>query len=113
MKDSNSDMSFYIYITILHIKKILPLGLLGYCETNAPTSPTKKIAYRVNNILQLLDICQSIIQKEELSIINILSKEKRNTDNFRKTSYFKTTFQISKYTEEQQNTEQCLISTLR
>ena len=34
--------------------------------------------------------------------INIISNEKRNTDNFTKTPYFKPTFKISHYTEEQQ-----------
>ena len=34
-------------------------------------------AYRVNNILQLLDICQSTILNEELSINNIISNEKK------------------------------------
>ena len=84
MKDSSSDI------------KILPLGLLGYCETNATISPTKELTYRVNKILQLLDICQSTTLDAELSINNILSNEKRNTDFFTKTSYFKPTFQISK-----------------
>ena len=75
-------------ITSLHVynnlpyKKTLPLGLLGYCETNATTSPTKEVAYRRNNFLQLLDICQSTILDEELSINNIISNEKRNTDYF-------------------------------
>ena len=74
---------------------------MGYCETNATISPTKKIAYGVNEILQLLDICQSTILNEGLSINNNLSKEKRNKDDFTKTPYFEPTFQISKYTEEQ------------
>ena len=56
-------------------KITLPLGLLSYCETNATISPTKEIAYRVNNILQLLDICQSAILDEEKSINNIISKK--------------------------------------
>ena len=60
----------------------LPLGFFGYCETNATIFATKEIAYRVNKILQLLDISQSIILDEELSINNILSNEKRNTDYF-------------------------------
>ena len=79
----------------------LPLGLLGYCETNATTSPTNEVAYRVNNILQLLDICQSTILDEELSINNIISNEKRNTDYFTKTPYFKPTLNITNYTKEQ------------
>ena len=102
MKRSNSD-----FIS-LHVKKnspyqiTLPLGLLGYSETNATTSPTNKVAYRVNKILQLLDICQSTTLDEELSINNIISNKKRNTDYFTKTPYFKPTFKISGYTEEQQ-----------
>ena len=87
----------------MHHKKItLPLGLLGYCETNATLSPTKQVAYSVNNILQLLDICQSTILDDELSVNIIISIEKRNTFYFTKTPYFKPTFKISYYTEQQQ-----------
>ena len=58
MKDSNSDMiSLHIYNNSPY-KKTLPLGLLGYCETNATIFPTKEMAYRVNSVLQLVDICQ-------------------------------------------------------
>ena len=53
-------------------------------------------------MLQLLDICQSTILDEELSINNIISNEERNTDYFTKTPYFKTTFKISHFTEQQQ-----------
>ena len=68
MKDSNSDMiSLHIYNNSPY-KITLPLGLLGYCETNATNSPIKEITYRVNKILQLLDISQSKIFDEELSI---------------------------------------------
>ena len=67
----------------------LPLGLLVYCETNATISPIREVAYRVNNILHLLDICQSTILDEELSINNIISNENRNTDYFTKTPYSK------------------------
>ena len=80
----------------------LPFGLLGYCKTNATTSPINEVAYRVNNILQLLDICQSTTLDEELYINNIISNEKRNTDYFKKTPYFKPTFNITNYTKEQQ-----------
>ena len=80
----------------------LPLGILGYCETNATISPINEVAYRVNNILELLDICQSTILDEELSINNIISNEKRSTDYFTKTPYFKPTFNITNYTKEQQ-----------
>ena len=79
----------------------LPLGLLGYCETNATISPMNEVAYRVNNILQLF-ICQSTILDEELSIKNIISIGKRNTDYFTKTPYFKPTLNITNYTKEQQ-----------
>ena len=102
MKNSNSDIiSLHVYNNSPH-KITLPLALLGYCETNAKTSPTKEVAYRVNNIIQLLDLCQSTILDEELSIKNIISSEKRNKDYFTKTPYFKPTFKISHYTEEQQ-----------
>ena len=87
---------------IIYTLTELPLGLLGYCETNATISPIHEKAYRVNNILQLLDICQSTILNEELSINNIISNEKRNTDYFTKTPYFKPTFNINNYTENQQ-----------
>ena len=67
MINSNSDIiSLRVYNNSPY-KITLPLGLLGYCETSATTSPTKEVAYRVNNILQLLDICQSTILDEELS----------------------------------------------
>ena len=102
MKNSNSDIiSLHVYKNSPY-KITLPFGLLGYCETNATTSPTQEVAYRVNNILQLLDICESTIFDEELSINNIISNGKRNTDYFTKTSYFKPTFKTSQYTEQQQ-----------
>ena len=44
----------------------------------------------------------STILDEELSINNIISNEKRNTDYFTKTPYFKSMFKISHYTEKQQ-----------
>ena len=56
-------------------KITLHLGFLGYCETNATISLTNEIAYRVKNVLQLLDINQSTILEKELSINNILSNE--------------------------------------
>ena len=49
-----------------------------------------------------MNICQSTILDEELSINNIIGNEKRNTDYFTKTPYFKPTFKISHYTEQQQ-----------
>ena len=102
MKNSNSDIiSLHVYNDSPY-QTTLPLGLLGYCETNATTSPTNEVAYRVNNKLQLQDICQSTILDEELSINNIISNAKRNTDFFTKTPYFKPTFNTSHYAEEQQ-----------
>ena len=88
MKISNTDMISLLIYNNSPYKITVPLGLLGYCETNATISPTKEIAYRVNNILQLLDICQSTILDEEFSIDNNFSNEKRNTDYFTKTPYF-------------------------
>ena len=101
-KNTNSDIiSLHVYNNTPN-QVTLPLGLLGYCETNATISPINEVAYRVNNILQLLDICQSTILDEELSINNIISNEKRNTDYFTKTPYFKPTFNITNYSKEQQ-----------
>ena len=102
LKNTISDIiSLHVYNNTPY-QVTLPLGLLGYCETNATISPINEVAYRVNNILQLLDICQSTILDEELSINNIVSNEKRNTDYFTKTPYFKPTFKITNYTKEQQ-----------
>ena len=101
-KNTESDIvSLHVYNNTPY-QITLPLGLLGYCETNATISPKNEVAYRVNNILQLLDIRQSTILDEELSINNIISSEKRNTDCFTKTPYFKPTFNITNYTKEQQ-----------
>ena len=85
MKHLNSDIiSLHVYNNSPY-QITLSLGLLGYCETNATTSSTNEVAFRVKNILQLLDICQSTILDEELSINNITRNEKRNTDYFTKT----------------------------
>ena len=101
-KNTNSDIiSLHVYNNTPY-KVTLPLGLLGYCETNATISPINEVANRVNNILQLLDICQSTILDEKLSINNIISNENRSTDYFTKTPYFKPTFNITNYTKEQQ-----------
>ena len=58
-------------------KITLHLGILGYCEKRATFHPTQEKAYRVNNILKLLDICPSTILDEELSnsVITIASKK--------------------------------------
>ena len=102
LKNTNSDIiSLHVYNNTPY-QVTLPLGLLGYCETNATNSPINEVAYRVNKILQLLDICQSTILDEELSINNIISNEKRYSDYFTKTPYFQPTFNITNYTKEQQ-----------
>ena len=102
LKNTNSDIiSLHVYNKTPYQITLL-LGRLGYCKTNATTSPINEVAYRVNNILQLLDICQSTIFDEELSIINIISNGKRNTDYFTKTPYFKPTFNMTNYTKKNQ-----------
>ena len=101
-KNTNSDIiSLHVYNNTPY-QVTLPLGLLGYCETNATKSPIKEVAYRVNNILKLLDICQSTILDEELSTNNIIKSKKRSTDYFTKTPYFKPTFNITSYAKERQ-----------
>ena len=81
-KNTNSDIiSLHVYNNTPY-QVTLPLGLLGNCKTNATISPMNEVAYRVINILQLLDICKSTIIDEELSINNMISNEKRNTDYF-------------------------------
>ena len=102
LKNTNSDINSLHVFNNTPYQITLPLGFLGYCETNATSSPINEVAYRVNNILQLLDICQSTILDKELSINNIISNEKRNTDYFTKKSYFKPTFNVTNYTKEQQ-----------
>ena len=102
MKNSNSDIiSLHVYNNSPY-KITLPLRILGYCETSATISPTKEVAYRKNNLLQLLHISQSTTLDEDLSINDIISNDKRNTDYFTKTPYFKPTFKISHYTEQRQ-----------
>ena len=56
---------FFPYMYNSPYKITLPLGLLGYCETNVTTSPTKEVAYRVINILQLLDIFKSYNKQQK------------------------------------------------
>ena len=95
-KSTNPDVISLYVSNNSPYKVTLPLGLLGYCETNATFYPTQEQAFRVKNILKLLAICQSTILIEKLSIKLITNDSKRNTDNFTKTLYFKPTFQISK-----------------
>ena len=103
MKNSDSDILSLHFYKNSPYKITQPLGISVYCKTNATTSPTKEVAYRVKNVLQLLDMCQSTILDEELSINNIISNEKRNTDYFTKTPYFKPTFQISNILNNNKN----------
>ena len=101
-KHTNSDIiSLHVYNNTPY-QITLPIGFLAYCGTNATISPINEVAYRVKNILQLLDICQSTILDEELSINKIISNENVNTYYFTKTPYFKPTFNIINYTKEQQ-----------
>ena len=67
------------------------LRLLGYCETNATISPTVETAYRVNNILKLLDICQlTFFTKNNQLIFQLVIQNKKQT-LLQKTFYFKPT----------------------
>ena len=101
-KYTNSDtISLHAYNNSPY-KITLPLGILGIFELNATISPTIEIAYKVKNILKLLDICQSTILKEELSINKIINDQKRKTDYFTKPLFSKPTFQISKNTTAKQ-----------
>ena len=54
------------------------------------------------NIRRLLNFCHSLILNEELFINKIFDEKKTKTDYLKKTPYFETTFQTSKYTPEQQ-----------
>ena len=60
---------------------------------------TKEVAYRVNSMLQLLDIFQSTILNEELSINNIISYKKIQTHSQKHLISNKN----SEYTEKQKN----------
>ena len=77
LKSTNSDIISPHLFNNTPYQITLPYGLLGYCETNATTLPINEVAYRVNKILQLLDICQSTTLDEELSIINVIRNEKK------------------------------------
>ena len=64
-KTTNSDIiSLHVYNNTPY-QITLPLGLLGYCKTNATISPIIEVSYRVINILPLLYFCQSTILGEE------------------------------------------------
>ena len=94
-------ISLYVYNNTPY-QTTLTLGLLGYCETIASTSPVNEVAYQVNNVLQLLDICHSTIFDEDLSINNLITNEERNIDYFTKLPYFEPKSNKTNYTEEQQ-----------
>ena len=102
-KNTNSDtISLHIYNNTPYKGNITLRTFRILRNKTLQYHPYMKKAYRVNNILQLLDICQSTILNEEISINNIISNEKRNTDYFTKTPYFKPIFNITNYTEHQQ-----------
>ena len=87
MKHSNSDIfSLHVYNNSPYQITLL-LGLLGHCETNATTLPTNEVAYRVKKKLQLLDICQSTILDEELSLSKIISNETKIQINSQNTIF--------------------------
>ena len=72
----------------------------------------KKKAYRVTNVLKLLDVCQTTILSEEITINNITNDLKRNTDYFTKVPHVKPTIQSFQNTQKNNNkAQQCLIST--
>ena len=89
-------------ITILN-KITLRLGILGHCETKAIFHPTKIRTFRVNISLQLLDVWLTTAPNEGLFNKNIANDSKWNMNFLYKTPHFKPTFQISKYSLEQQN----------
>ena len=106
MKNSNSDIiSLHVYNNSPYIVT-LPLRLIGYCETNATISTTKEVAYRVYNILQLLDICQSTTFDEEFSINNIIKIKNETQTISRKHLILNQHF---KYQNTQKNNKQSSI----
>ena len=99
-KNRNTDVINLHVFNISPSKITLPLEVLGYCEPNAIFYPTQEKTFRFSIILKLLDICHSKILNEELYINNI-TKDSKKTPIFSQNSCFKPTFQISKYTNEQ------------
>ena len=75
LKNTNSDIISLHGYNNTPYQVTLPLGLLGYYKTNTTISTIHEVAYHINNILQLLDICQSTILDKELSINNIVSNK--------------------------------------
>ena len=59
------------------IHKFFKITISSIKYSKKTISPINEVAYRVNNIHQLLDICQSTILDEELSINNIISNEEK------------------------------------
>ena len=90
MKFTENIFSDIVSLQVYNIspyKTTLPLGLVGYSELNATTFLTIETAYRGNNFQKLLDICQSTILNEELSINNITSDSNSNAKYLKKTPY--------------------------
>ena len=75
LKNSNSDIISLHGIQQYTLPSNITFRTFRLLRTNATISPIHEKAYRVNNILQLLDICQSTILNEELSINSIISNE--------------------------------------
>ena len=65
-KNTNSDINSMHVYNNSPFKITLLLGLSGYCETKEIIFPTIGIAYKVNIVLNLLDIRQSRILNEDL-----------------------------------------------
>ena len=62
----------------------------------------KKKHIAVNNVLNFLNNCQFTPLKEEISINNNTNESKRNSIFLTRPPHFQPTFEISKYTKEQQ-----------
>ena len=90
-------------------KITFPLEFLGYCETKATFHPTQERAFRANNFLKLLDICESTNRNEDLSIVNSTNYSKQNTDYFTEKPHFKPTFQNSNIQMNYNHFIQCSI----
>ena len=95
-------ISLYVYNNSPN-KITLLSGLIRYCETNSTFHTKQEKAFRVHNFLVVLVTCQSTVLNDELFVNNITNFSKITRIFFHKIPYFKPTFQMSKYTNEQQN----------
>ena len=76
-KNTNSDILSLLVYNYSPCKITLPLGLLGYCETNATISPTLEVSYRVNNIIKINFL--NIFQNIRYMSINIMKNNQTET----------------------------------